>query len=148
MSIFISLLLLSFPTTFASEEVTRKEVFQYFSENFSDDIPQTYLYIDVKYRGLERYPQLKKALQVLIYTDKIKNRNTRFYPEARLSQYDFLILSEKILDIDYGKDIDERLKNIPLTESDFRALKKYIKQEQEKLSEKKEKPTVIISSSN
>lgn len=104
--------------------LTRDELFQYYANIYRADTPQSYLYIDVKYSGLERYPQLERSLQVLIYHDLIKNNPLAFRPQAPVSLSDFITLTERItwVQIPYEKNSPRYM----LQKSDFDSLSQYI----------------------
>ncbi|MCH8518217.1 S41 family peptidase [Candidatus Gracilibacteria bacterium] len=103
--------------------VTRNELFQYFANIYRDDVPQSYLYIDVKYSGLERYPQLHRSLQVLIYKNLIKNNPIVFRPESKVTLREFSILSERLTGVTVPFDT---INTSQLQSQDFEALKLYI----------------------
>ncbi len=123
--LLLTLSLWSISQVFASDTpLTRNELFQYYANIYRADTPQSYLYIDVKYSGLERYPQLERSLQVLIYHDLIKNNPLRFRPEAAVSLSDFVALTEKIVWIEIPYDANSP--RYVLKKSDFESLSQYI----------------------
>jgi len=108
----------------SNQVLTRDELFQYFANIYREDTPQSYLYIDVKYNGLEGYPQLERSLQVLIYHDLIKNNSILFRPQTAVLLSDFIILAERIawVTIPYDKSASPYI----VSKSDFQLLREYI----------------------
>ena len=144
--ISICILLWTYVWVYAQNNfVTRNEVFQYFAEIYKEDIPQSYMYMNVKYRGLERYPQLYRALQVLIYKNLIKNTPTTFYPDRGITLNEFSILSERILWIEIDFDIQDKDN---LSVYDFEILKQHIKEMRVVQEWEYQSSTIIIPSSS
>lgn len=99
---------------------------EYYAESFRDDIPASYAYIDVKYTGIDDYPDVIESLQVLIYKDLIRNTETKINPERLISFQEFIRLSEKIYGLDLDMDptlVDE---DILLTQESFGKIQRYI----------------------
>lgn len=104
-------------------EVTRKEVFMFFWDFFTKELPESYKYIDVKFVDLWNDLELRDSLQKLIYLDLIRNSNTKINPSRKINLYTFLKLSENILSWDFinWSKKEDLLKELT-TVSDFRLI--------------------------
>ena len=124
--IFLVISLTVFSNTQASDQhATRDEVFQFFWNIYRDSLPQSYLYIDVRYTWLEQYPQLHRSLQALIYKDLIRNVPVNIQPSRGMSLREFTTLSNKFVWVEIPFD---RENTSQLTSDDFTALTRYIQQ--------------------
>ena len=127
-------------------EITRRDFFRFIALNYKNDIPKTYQYINLNFKDIGNDPALKEALQILVYSDIIENKEIKLYPKRPLNAYTFYNFLDTKLNL-YAIPSDE-------TESELkkRNTKKYdlvnVNQELEKFQEQlnaKEKKEKNIS---
>jgi hypothetical protein len=92
-------------------EITRKVFFKFLSENFKNDIPKTYQYINLKFKDVDKDPELKQYLQILIYLDIVDNNNINIFPSKPLNAFTFYNFIDKKLDL-YAIPSDETEKEL------------------------------------
>ena len=124
--VFLVISLTLFWTAVASDRyATRDEVFQFFWNIYRDTLPQSYLYIDVRYTWLEQYPQLKRSLQALIYKDLIRNVPINIQPSQSITLREYSTLSKKFTGVEIPFEINNSSR---LLKDDFDTLSNYINQ--------------------
>ena len=82
-------------------EITRSDIFIFMGQFYAQYTPETSKYIDLKFKWIPKNWDLHEALQVLVYSDFIKNADVNIYPQTWLLASDFYVLSEKIFGIDF-----------------------------------------------
>jgi len=113
-------------------EVTRAEVFSYFANFYKKNIPETYKYIDLKIKDIQKETPLYENIQILVYLDLIKNKEVRIYPNRKMNLYFFNTLSEKILWTKLFENTPKsELKEKNTTQRDLEKLGKTIKEKLE-----------------
>lgn len=78
-------------------EITRAQALSYFANYYTENIPNSYQYIDLKFLDIPKTSDLYKDIQVLVYFDLIKNTPTKLFPAKKIDVYTFGKLSENIL---------------------------------------------------
>ncbi len=78
-------------------EVTREEVYGFFSDLTLDYIPSSYQYINLFYTDVNRSDEIYDDLQRLVYIDLIDNGRKRVYLEKNLNAYAFYMLSADLM---------------------------------------------------
>jgi len=107
---------------------TLEEVFNYFGEFLDWKIPESYKYIQLNIRWVEKWTELYSSLQKLIYLDVIKNKNTYLDKNKNLNKYSFYKLAEKIFKKNLiEKSQIENLKNQKVLKIDFENLEYRLK---------------------
>ncbi len=92
-------------------EITRKEFFEFLSLNYKNDIPKTYKYINLKFKDIGSDEDLRKALQILVYSDIIENKDIKLFPKKALNAYTFYNFIDTKLDL-YAIPNDETKSNL------------------------------------
>ncbi len=92
-------------------EITRKDFFKFLSENFKNNIPKTYKYINLEFKDIDEDIELKQYLQILIYSDIIENKEIKLYPNKALNAFTFYNFIDNKLDI-YAIPSDETEKEL------------------------------------
>lgn len=82
---------------FTEQKTTKWDIFNFYADFYSFQIPESYKYIKVNYKDVERWSKLENSLKVLIYLDLLKNPNLSLDKESELNAWSFYRLSEKIL---------------------------------------------------
>lgn len=98
-------------TTKNNIEITRKDFFKFLSDNFKNDIPKTYKYINLKFTDIWSDEKFKESLQVLIYMDIIENKEIKLYPKKTLNAFTFYNFIDKKLEL-YAIPNDETEKEL------------------------------------
>ena len=107
---------------------TLEEVFNYFAKFLDWKIPESYKYIQLNIRWVDKDSELYSSLQKLVYLDVIKNKNIYLNKNKNINKYAFYKLAEKI----FKKNIIEKsqlenLKNQKVLRIDFENLKYKLK---------------------
>lgn len=108
-------------------EITRAQALSYFANYYTENIPNSYQYIDLKFLDIPKTSDLYKDIQVLVYFDLIKNTPTKLFPAKKIDIYTFGKLSENILwiSMDSGAEKSE-LQLQMTTNQDLENVKKLI----------------------
>jgi len=78
-------------------EVSREEAFIFFADLVSADIPESYKFIQLEYINVKEGSKIYKALQQLVYLDKIQNNAIDIYPQKDMNRGEITALSSAIL---------------------------------------------------
>ncbi len=82
-----------------NSNITWEDTFNYYWDLLSEQIPESYKYINLKYTWLDKDSDIYNSLQMLVYYDLLNNINTKISPSKDLSAYAFYRIAEKIFDI-------------------------------------------------
>lgn len=77
--------------------ITVWEVFNFFGNYYTEQIPESYKYININFKNIEKWSTLEESLQKLVYLDLIENTNRDLFKNRELNAWGFFRLSEKIL---------------------------------------------------
>lgn len=88
-----------------SPKITRSYTFIFLSE-LVWNVPNSYKYIDLKYKDIKEDSALWQALQKLVYLDKIKNTESLVRKNQIIDKYEFYLLSNLVLWLDISIDRD------------------------------------------
>ena len=127
LKIFLALILIfSFNTSFAqnystiTDKITKNDeikninlenVFEFFADFFRETTPESYKYIKLNFSWVEKWSELEKNLQILVYNNKLPNSFANFsnLTKERIKAKNFLELSKKILGTWYAETVIENL---------------------------------------
>jgi len=98
-------------TTKNKTEITRKDFFKFLSDNFKNDIPKTYKYINLRFTDIWSDDKLKESLQILVYMDIIENKEIKLFPKKPLNAFTFYNFVDKKLEL-YSIPEDETEKEL------------------------------------
>ena len=74
---------------------TFEEIFSVYADIFAKDIPESYKYIDLKFKNIEKNSKIYNALQKLVYKNLIPNSNIKIFPKAKLKKKIFYNIANK-----------------------------------------------------
>ena len=84
--------------TFAQDKVlSQKESLIKISNIYRDNIPESYQYITLNFKNIQKDSELEDALQILVYTGIIKNIEANIGSKKPMNAYAFYRLAEKII---------------------------------------------------
>ena len=83
-------------TIYQNKDISKKDMFMFFANNYKTDIPNSYKYIRVWFYDVQKWSKLEEALQKLIYLNLIDNPSRQLMPEWKISAWGFYRLSEKV----------------------------------------------------
>ncbi len=110
--------------------ISLEDMINFFGDSYTDVIPETYKYIEVKIKWVEKWSETYENLQKLIYVDVLDNLDTYLRKNSKPSAYSFYKFAEKNYWIDF---IDSRkeaeLKSKKVKFKDFEELEKKIDKE-------------------
>ena len=111
------------------KEITNEYVFNFFADRYSSDIPDSYKYIQLNFKGVAPGSELEDALKRLVYVNAIKNLDTRIPAWKKVNAFTFYKLSEQILGWEYifSKN-GETLKNRHVNETDIQKVRSFKRQ--------------------
>lgn len=96
---------------YTEEKINIWKIFNFFASKF-EEIPESYKYITVNYKDVEKWSELEWSIQKLLYLDLIKNPKILLNKESELNAWSFYRLAEKILEIQI---LDDETKEILTT---------------------------------
>ncbi len=105
--------------------ITREEAFIFLADNLSENIPESFQYIDILYSDILFDTQLEDALQKLIYLDEIQNHSIALKPKQYVDIESFAMLTKSI----YGVDVKKWGTSPYVTNDDLTQIKKLIEAE-------------------
>lgn len=113
-----------------------EDIFYYFASFFLEETPESYEYIWLNFKWVEKWSKLEKSLKVLVYNNKIPNINWNFkWLEKKLVSADlFYKLSSKILNTASPSKIDNKnveYYDLELVEESYKIIKNKILYEKE-----------------
>ncbi|MFK7780053.1 MAG: S41 family peptidase [Candidatus Gracilibacteria bacterium] len=79
--------------------ITRTDIFNFFAKYYNGQILESYKYIQVNFKDVEKGSTLEDSLKKLIYLNLIENPNRELDKDSELNAWGFFRLSEKILGI-------------------------------------------------
>ena len=108
-------------------KITRWNIFNFFADYYSWQIPESYKYIKVNYLDIDSWTELEESLQKLIYLDLIENPLKSFEKNNELSAWAFYRLSEKILWIKVEDiETEEALQNRNTDNNDIQIMTNFL----------------------
>lgn len=127
------------------QDIQRKDAFIFFASMYATQVPESFKYIDLKYRDVPKDSELEDALQILVYLNLIPNKDINIVPRSKVSIHTFEALWEKILGVGVSKQHDSlNKKAIYTTYSDLEAVYSIV----QKRNTQKDWNTATESSSN
>ncbi|MDD3645983.1 MAG: S41 family peptidase [Candidatus Gracilibacteria bacterium] len=87
------------------KEVSREEFFNYYGDYFTKNIPDTYKYINLNFKGVSKDSELYSSLQKLVYLDLIENNDIYIYKNKPINAYVFYKLTEKFFNTSFVDQI-------------------------------------------
>lgn len=108
-------------------EITRAEALSFFASYFKNQAPESYSYMELKFKDIPKNSQLYKDLQVLVYFDLIKNTPSSLSPAKKINVYTFSVLAQNILWVSVtSEDSESELQSIYTKQKDIDAIQKII----------------------
>ena len=124
--------------------VTREYIIIYLGEFFVK-VPESYKYINLKFKLLEPNSAIEKTLKKLVYLDKIENVEKNLYLNKTMTAYSFYALAKDVLELDMKLDkVELSKRNVRL--SDLETVKNtynYYKKDQNVKIETPKSTTVL-----
>lgn len=108
------------------KELNLREVFNFYWQYLDGIVPQSYQYITLNFKWVEKNSELYKSLQKLVYLDRIENKNIFINQNRKLSQYAFFKLSEKIFELNINYLDEDVLKQQTTTYNEVEQIKQVI----------------------
>jgi len=106
-------------------DLTQEQAFNYFWDYFSQNIKESYKYINVNFRWIKKDSDLYKSFQKLIYLNILENKDFFIAKNKTLTSYEFYKLAEKLLWIKLIEDKEiVNLKSEKANNDDFKKLEK------------------------
>jgi len=95
-----------------ADEINFEDTFKFYSDIIDDNILDSYKYIKLNFKWVEKESELYKSLQKLVYFNLINNSETYIKKDKIISWYVFYTLLEKIFNLDVINLTNEKkLKN-------------------------------------
>lgn len=81
------------------KNISLEKIFIYFSKFFEEETPESYKYISLNYNWFQKGSELEKALQILVYNNKIPNSitNLSWISTKQVTATEFFKLASNIL---------------------------------------------------
>ncbi|MCT4617138.1 MAG: S41 family peptidase [Candidatus Gracilibacteria bacterium] len=114
------------PIDLKKKEVSREEAFTFMAE-YTKEIPTSYKYINLNFKGIDKDEKIYDSLQRLVYIDAIRNMKVDLNLDEKINIYDFFILIRKVTGENFliGND-PEKLKNLTLNAYDVKRVKNHL----------------------
>jgi hypothetical protein len=107
--------------------LSRAEVFNKLASYFEKDVPDSYKYIHLNFKDVQKNTELYESLQKLVYLDLIINADVRIYKSAELTEYNFYKIAEHVFDIEILEYIDTKnIKETKVTDNTFKKLSSFL----------------------
>lgn len=91
-----------------------------FFASLIEDVPSSYKYIWLNFKGIEKWSRLEDALKKLVYLDKFKNLDTSLTLKKNLNAYEFYTIANNTLDLWFEVELNkEQLKITGLIREDL-----------------------------
>lgn len=87
-----------------NKEITLWDMFIFFAGQLDWKIPETYRYIDVKIKWLDKSSEIYKSVQKLIYVDILNNSDVYLNPYKKINAYSFYTFAWKVYKTDLIDD--------------------------------------------
>ncbi|MDA9128871.1 S41 family peptidase [Candidatus Gracilibacteria bacterium] len=87
-------------STAYADTITRSDAFIFLANEYSQEVPESYKYIDLQYSDVQESSEVGKALQTLVYLDKIANTSSRVFPSREIDLYSLEQLTKKITGVE------------------------------------------------
>lgn len=84
--------------------LNQENVFVFLANRVDENIPESYKYINLKFKWVIEWSEMENALKKLVYLNLIENSNTKLSPEKQVDKNFIYKLSKKILDINLEKE--------------------------------------------
>jgi len=81
----------------SEKDLTRAQVFNYFWDYFSQDIRESYKYINLNFKWIKKGTDLYDSFQKLIYLNILDNKDIFINKNKKISAYEFYKLAEQFL---------------------------------------------------
>lgn len=108
-------------------KINRWDIFDFFAKYYEWQIPESYKYIKVNFKDIEKWSTLETSLKKLIYLNLIENPNRALEKDSELNAWWFYRLAEKILWIKItDKETFDELINRKTTNNDFKVISNLI----------------------
>lgn len=108
-------------------KITTEAIFNYFANFYEWKVPNSYKYIKVNFKWVEKWSKLEESLQKLIYLNLIENPNRDILKDEELNSWSFFRLSEKIFWIKINdSENKETLINRKINKTDLSAVTNFI----------------------
>lgn len=133
LSFFVTSLLPAHAFAANSDVLKRKDAFIFFAEQFADEVPESYNYIDLKYLDVNEESELGDALQILVYLNLMNNAEIKLNPHSNINVYTFEKLAERTLKVKIAESqssIDK--KSLYMTKGDLESISEVLKKREEK----------------
>jgi len=115
-------------TIYQNKDISKKDMFMFFSHFFNSSIPDSYKYIKVWFNDIIKWSKLEDALQKLIYLNLIDNPNRNLFKNWKISAWWFYRLSEKIFWIKIkDNETKKELLNRNTTTNDLLIVRNFLK---------------------
>jgi len=120
--------LLSWPTLYANEKkLTVWDTMIFFAKQFKQEIPETYNYINLDFKGVAPDSDFEDALQILIYKDLISNSAIDLQENKIINLATFEKLAEQIISVKTSNTSEALNKSETyLTESDLKPIQQIL----------------------
>ena len=110
------------------KNITLEDIFVYFSSFFEEKTPESYKYIQLNFSWLQKWSRLEKAIQILVYNDKLPNlkANLKWIEKVNVNSDTFYSLASKVLWTNYTKSNENKrvdYYDLELVEESYRVLK-------------------------
>lgn len=69
--------------------IKNDEVFYFFSRFFKEETPDSYKYISLNFKWVEKNSDFEDSLKILVYNDKIENLDTNISSTESIKAYSF-----------------------------------------------------------
>ena len=98
------------------DEITWWETFNYYWKLFDEYVPESYKYINLNFKWIEKDNEVYQSLQKLVYYNLINNSETKIISTKTITWYEFYKIAEKIFETqlinkENIKDLKERKAN-------------------------------------
>ncbi len=96
------------PEVYAQQhkEITLSDMFIFFWKLYDSKIPETYKFINLNIKWVDKWTELYDNLQKLVYVDIIKNSDIELNKYKVINAYSFYVFAEKNYDINFINDAD------------------------------------------
>ena len=113
--------------TSVDSKITRWDIFNFYWNYYTWQIPESYKYININLKNIDKWSKLEESLQKLIYLDLIENSKRDLFENEELNAWAFFRLSEKILQIKINDaESKKELLNRVTNKNDINAVSDFI----------------------
>ncbi len=90
--------------------LTRSDFFEYIAHSFSQEVLESYKYIDLNFTDVKEGTALYDSLQKLVYLNLLPNKVGRIYPERSMNAYKFFQYAGELFTISFSSFDEESIK--------------------------------------